>query len=163
MQFVTYCLLFISTTLLFASPVAEVRDGSEVTKDGLPQNTITAIQQTSDGYMWLGTFNGLVRFDGIVFTTFNIENTPQFKSDHITYLKAFDDGSLWIGTFGGGLLKLQDNQFQNVNLGASFDRQTIVSILKINQEDSKFYVLGHRGLFQTALGDPIHKTYYLPD
>lgn len=134
---------------------SEIRDGSEeysitrwVTKDGLPQNTITAIQQTSDGYMWLGTFNGLVRFDGIVFTTFNIENTPQFKSDYITYLKAFEDGSLWIGTFGGGLLKLQDNRFQNINLGESFDRQTIVSILKLNQEADRFYVLGQRGLFE---------------
>lgn len=146
-----YLFLFAALTL----PGGEVRDGSEeysitrwVTRDGLPQNTITAIQQTSDGYMWLGTFNGLVRFDGIVFTTFNIENTPQFKSDYITYLKSFDDGSLWIGTFGGGLLRLKNNQFQNVNLGENYDRQTIVSILKLNQFDSEIYVLGQRGLFE---------------
>jgi ligand-binding sensor domain-containing protein len=46
------------------------------TDSGLPQNTIHSILQTRDGYVWLGTDGGLVRFDGIDFVTFDAENTP---------------------------------------------------------------------------------------
>ena len=48
------------------------------TDSGLPQNTVHSILQTRDGYLWLGTDRGLVRFDGIDFVTFDAENTPQF-------------------------------------------------------------------------------------
>ena len=51
------------------------------TDSGLPQNTVHSILQTRDGYLWLGTDGGLVRFDGMDFVTFDAENTPQFKSD----------------------------------------------------------------------------------
>src|SRR5205823_7291917 len=46
------------------------------TADGLPQNSVTAIVQARDGYLWLGTFGGLVRFDGHAFTVFDPGNTP---------------------------------------------------------------------------------------
>ena len=39
--------------------------------DGLPQSTVSCMAQTTDGYLWLGTFNGLVRFDGLRFTVFD--------------------------------------------------------------------------------------------
>ena len=133
----------------------EIRDGSEdysithwVTKDGLPQNTVTAIQQTADGYMWIGTFNGLVRFDGIHFTSYNIENTSALKSDYITYLKSFSDGALWIGASGGGLLKLQGNQFQNIHLGDGADNESIVSVLKIPGNDDSVFVLTRKAFFR---------------
>src|SRR5215472_9803238 len=47
------------------------------TDDGLPENSATAMVQTPDGYLWFGTFNGLVRFDGVKFTVFNPQNTPE--------------------------------------------------------------------------------------
>ena len=56
------------------------------TDSGLPQNTVHSILQTRDGYLWLGTDGGLVRFDGIDFVTFDTENTPQFKSDTVNDL-----------------------------------------------------------------------------
>src|SRR5262245_16910295 len=45
-------------------------------EDGLPQNSVTTIKQTADGYLWLGTQDGLVRFDGIRFQLFDQNNTP---------------------------------------------------------------------------------------
>ncbi len=68
------------------------------TEDGLPQNTVVAIVQTQDGYLWLGTFGGLARFDGLKFTIFNTSNTPVLKSNRITSLYVSRDGKLWIGT-----------------------------------------------------------------
>ena len=51
--------------------------------DGLPINTITALVQTRDGYLWLGTNDGVVRFDGVRFTVYNAGNTPEIPSNRI--------------------------------------------------------------------------------
>jgi ligand-binding sensor domain-containing protein/signal transduction histidine kinase len=80
------------------------------TDSGLPQNTIHSILQTRDGYLWLGTDGGLVRFDGIDFVTFDAENTPQFKSDTVSDLLQDGSGTLWIST-PAGLLSYRDGAF----------------------------------------------------
>jgi ligand-binding sensor domain-containing protein/signal transduction histidine kinase len=80
------------------------------TDSGLPQNTVHAILQTRDGYLWLGTDGGLVRFDGIDFVTFDAENTPPFKSDTVYDLLQDESGALWIST-AGGLLRYHDGGF----------------------------------------------------
>ena len=66
-------------------------------KDGLPQDTIKKILQTADGYLWLGTEEGLARFDGYDFTVFNKDN-GDLPSNSVTALAAGSDGSLWVGT-----------------------------------------------------------------
>jgi ligand-binding sensor domain-containing protein/signal transduction histidine kinase len=80
------------------------------TDSGLPQNTIHSILQTRDGYLWLGTDGGLVRFDGIDFVTFDAENTPQFKSDTVSDLLQDESGTLWIST-AAGLLSYRGGAF----------------------------------------------------
>src|SRR5262245_38826654 len=67
-------------------------------QDGLPQNTIQAISQTIDGYLWIGTPEGLVRFDGAHFVVFDRANTSAFQDDSILTLRTASDGSLWIGS-----------------------------------------------------------------
>ena len=76
---------------------------------GLPQDTIHAITQTKDGYLWVGTDEGLAQFDGYEFTVFNKEN-GSLPSDSINALWASSDGSLWIGT-AGGLTRYQNRKF----------------------------------------------------
>ena len=73
-------------------------------EQGLPQSTVTAIAQTHDGYLWFGTQEGLVRFNGSSFFTFDKGNTSAFSASH-DVRALFEDpaGALWIGTFGGGL------------------------------------------------------------
>jgi len=83
------------------------------TKDGLPQNSVNAICQTRDGYLWLGTEEGLVRFDGVRFTVFNDGNTPELKSKFIAALHESSDSTLWIGTNGGGLTSFHEGKFQH--------------------------------------------------
>jgi ligand-binding sensor domain-containing protein/signal transduction histidine kinase len=80
------------------------------TDSGLPQNTVHSILQTRDGYLWLGTDGGLVRFDGIDFVTFDAENTPQFKSDTVYDLLQDESGALWIST-AAGLLRYHNGGF----------------------------------------------------
>ena len=76
------------------------------TRDGLPQNTVTAIAQTPDGYLWLGTRGGLARFDGVQFRNFGLADGLQSLT--IWRLAEDGQGGLWIGTVGGGLSHWRD-------------------------------------------------------
>jgi ligand-binding sensor domain-containing protein/signal transduction histidine kinase len=78
---------------------------------GLPTNSILAIVQTPDGYLWLSTSEGVVRFDGVRFTTFDSVNTPAIKSNNVQPLLVDRAGALWIGTHAGGLTRYQDGRF----------------------------------------------------
>ena len=71
------------------------------TDEGLPENSATAIVQSPDGYLWIGTFNGLVRFDGVRFTIYDQSNTPQLPSSGIVNLHFDRAGRLWVSTLGG--------------------------------------------------------------
>ena len=81
------------------------------TEDGLPSNTVFDIAQTPDGYLWVATNAGLVRFDGVRFKTFDTRNTPGLPTNFLTHLCVSRDGALWIGSKGGGLVRYQDREF----------------------------------------------------
>jgi PAS domain S-box-containing protein len=78
------------------------------TEQGLPQSSVNALAQDHDGYLWVGTFGGLARFDGERFTVFGAADTPGFGSDRIFSLYESRSGVLWIGTVDGGLTRLRD-------------------------------------------------------
>lgn len=80
-------------------------------RDGLPQGSVQAITQTRDGYLWVGTRDGLARFDGVSFTIFQAEEYPGLRSNDIRALYEDREGKLWIGTFNGGVSCLQDGVF----------------------------------------------------
>jgi signal transduction histidine kinase/sugar lactone lactonase YvrE len=71
------------------------------TADGLPENSATAITQTPDGYLWFGTFNGLVRFNGVEFKVFNPANTPELPSAGIVNVHTDKSGRLLVSTYRG--------------------------------------------------------------
>ncbi len=81
------------------------------TRDGLMQNTLQVVLQTRDGYIWIGTESGLVRFDGVRFTTFDRHNTPVLRDHMVRALAEGPDGTLWIGTHPGGLVRYRDGTF----------------------------------------------------
>jgi ligand-binding sensor domain-containing protein/signal transduction histidine kinase len=80
------------------------------TEDGLPHNQVRCIYQTRDGYLWVGTQQGLARFDGLTFTVFNQHNTASFPNNIITSFAETGDGSLWIGT-SFGLARYLNGEF----------------------------------------------------
>jgi diguanylate cyclase (GGDEF)-like protein len=80
------------------------------TEQGLPENTVICIVQTTDGYIWLGTSNGLARFDGARFKIFNAKNTSELQNSFIRSLYEDREGTLWIGT-EGGLTKYKEGTF----------------------------------------------------
>jgi ligand-binding sensor domain-containing protein/tRNA A-37 threonylcarbamoyl transferase component Bud32 len=82
------------------------------TEDGLPQSSVLSMVQTSDGYIWLATYEGIARFDGIHFRIFNTANTPEMTSNRIKALLEDTKGNLWIGT-SDGLLCYSHGTFKN--------------------------------------------------
>ncbi|MGE5339879.1 MAG: two-component regulator propeller domain-containing protein [Candidatus Omnitrophota bacterium] len=93
-------------------------------EDGLPQNAVHRVIQTRDGYLWLGTQEGLVRFDGAHFTVFDRYSEPQLLSNWIFTLLEDHEGTLWIGTYDGGLSCLKNGLFKAYSTanGLSNDR-----------------------------------------
>ena len=81
------------------------------TEKGLPVNGVNVLAQTHDGYLWLGTEEGLVRYDGSDFVIYNSKNTPAFKDSFITSLFCGADDVLWIGTRTGRLIKYFKQKF----------------------------------------------------
>jgi signal transduction histidine kinase/ligand-binding sensor domain-containing protein len=79
-------------------------------EEGLPDNRVTAIAQTPDGYMWFGTYNGVVRFDGVRFTVFDAR-TPGLQSGRIASLFSDSAGGLWIGMEYGELAHYAAGKF----------------------------------------------------
>lgn len=79
------------------------------TEQGLPQNSVNAIVQDHRGYLWIGTFGGLARFDGERFRVFDSADTPGFGNNRILSLYENRSGVLWIGTVDGGLIRLDDD------------------------------------------------------
>ena len=77
----------------------------------LPSNTIHALVQTRDRYVWLGTTTGLVRFDGTSFAVFSARNTPSIGESGIYRLAEAPDGALFAGTSSGMVLRYQAGQF----------------------------------------------------
>jgi ligand-binding sensor domain-containing protein/signal transduction histidine kinase len=73
--------------------------------EGLPQNSVLSMVQTRDGYLWVGTFNGMVRFDGLRFTNM----TPELN-DRVVHLFEDSRRTLWIGTENSGTLALKDGR-----------------------------------------------------
>jgi hypothetical protein len=97
------------------------------TEDGLPHNSIKHLVQTHDGYLWIGTGYGLARFDGLTFTVFNKNNTPEMRSSVISSLTETSDGNLWIGT-GSGLLRYRNGRFTRYDRANGMRSETISAL-----------------------------------
>jgi signal transduction histidine kinase/ligand-binding sensor domain-containing protein len=108
----------------------------------LPQDRIACIQQTDDGYLWLGTWYGLARFDGVRFTTFDHANVPEFsgeRGDCINALAKDHEGSLWIATTGNGLVKYCDRHFEKVAINGGVSNEAIWRV--VSSERGGLWVL----------------------
>jgi len=118
-------------------------------EDGLPQDSIKAIFQTSDGYIWIGTNQGLARFDGLRFTVFTKHNTPSFPDSQITSFAETSDGSLWIGT-SSGLARYRDGRFTSFGRADGLKTDTVNAVCVA--PDGSLWIGGREGITRWVNG-----------
>ncbi|TNE72863.1 hypothetical protein EP331_06240 [bacterium] len=113
--------------------------------NGLPQSSINDIIQTKDGYIWLATFGGLVRFDGVSFTTFDRTNTKGMRSDRINDMYEDKSGYIWLSSENGflrfkdGECKEFDFKINGVSYSPSFIAEDSRNRLWITLNGTAFY------------------------
>ena len=97
------------------------------TVNGLPQNSVNAIAQTPDGYIWVGTFGGLARFDAQRFNTVERVDSTGRHVDRITCLAVAPDSALWIGT-EDGLLRYYHGQFRQFTTADGLPHKSVSAL-----------------------------------
>jgi len=116
----------------------------------VPQVTVRTMVQTRDGFLWLGTYKGLNRFDGVRRVSFTVGNTPSLSSDTIYVLHEDRALNLWIGTDDGGVIRYRDGVFVSFGPEQGLAETEVRTICE--DRDGVLWVGTRRGLFQLANG-----------
>jgi signal transduction histidine kinase len=135
---------------LYAIPVVSTAQTSSnlghqawSTENGLPQNSVHALFQSRDGYLWVGTEGGIARFNGIEVKVFQHENTPAITSDDICcFAQNSGTNTVWIGT-ADGLLRYEAGSFHRYTTADGLPSPDVLSLIADN---SSIYVLTGGGL-----------------
>ncbi|MGK7296303.1 MAG: ligand-binding sensor domain-containing diguanylate cyclase [Candidatus Wenzhouxiangella sp. M2_3B_020] len=156
-----YAGLLLTLAMLFAGPAAGEPPYRTVqhwdVEDGLEQNTVQAIARDSTGYLWLGTVDGLSRFDGARFRNFRLIDYPALGSNRIRALESTRDGSVWIGTAYSGLARYRDGRFETLPL---CERSCRIFDIAAGAGDD-LWVLSSRGLDRVDT-DEMRATLHVP-
>ncbi len=99
--------LFVLTNLVSFAQQSMYKPHVWTSNDGLPQNSINAIIQDHNGYLVIGTFSGIVKFDGVRFTPF-----PYKELDYQRVISLYEasENDLWIGTEDNGIFRIKDHE-----------------------------------------------------
>lgn len=134
--------------------------------EGLPSNNLLSITQTQEGYLWMGSYEGLVQFDGILFRNFDSKSVVAMQRDEVLSLTESDSGALWVGTQGKGLLKYQKGTFSRIDnnlfMNALQARGNIIwigtqehGIYQFNIEEEQFTPLNHPAILEITINDMV--------
>ncbi len=132
--------------------------------NGLPQNSVTAVAQTSDGYLWLTTNDGLVRFDGVRFTVFNKGNSPDLPSNRLGKMLA-DGNDLWFLTEEENPVRFHDGKFRTFTTADGLASDTASFVTKGPRGNILVYAREGVFRFENDAFSPVQKftdtDYYL--
>lgn len=109
-------------------PITDYTHHTWSVDQGLPHSTVRGLVQTADGYLWIGTHEGLARFDGREFSVFNEANAPVLRGSGVATLLATRDRALWIGLRDGGLVRYAAGVFSAVSPAGELPRGSIGAI-----------------------------------
>jgi signal transduction histidine kinase/ligand-binding sensor domain-containing protein len=112
------------------------------TGDDLPQGVVYAIYQTRDGYIWITTLGGLVRYDGVEMTVFDRATTPGIRSNRFTTLLEDATGTMWIGTDDGFVTRFDGRAFTTYSVDG-----TLTPVYAISAGAGAAWVYTKNGIF----------------
>jgi ligand-binding sensor domain-containing protein/signal transduction histidine kinase/CheY-like chemotaxis protein/HPt (histidine-containing phosphotransfer) domain-containing protein len=151
-SFLAFMLFIVCGQALALDPLRQpsqyVLDNWQVS-EGLPQASALAIARTPDGYLWVGTQEGLARFDGVRFTVFDADNEPAFSDNYVSALLVDRAARLWIGT-GSGVVVLENGRFTAFTRIVQLEHAYVRSMAEGNE--GRFWVGTESGLFEIGDG-----------
>ncbi|MGD8320070.1 MAG: hypothetical protein PVJ02_06435, partial [Gemmatimonadota bacterium] len=118
-------------------------------EDGLPLSHVRAVLASRTGYLWLATFDGLVRFDGVRFTIFNTSNHPELPTSRFTSVQEDGDGALWVTAAFDHVVRLVNGRFDVFSLPAD-QRGREIRTLRIDPRGT-VWVSTNRGLCRVGV------------
>lgn len=147
--FLSVCFLFLAyqfASLVYCQQIPIQFDNLSI-QDGLSHSTVYKIIQDKNGFIWIGTQNGLNKFDGYTFTTFkNIPfDTLSLPDNWIRTIIESDDGFIWIGTFNGGISKFNPKKESFINFKNDPNNKSSLfddRILSLYEDDSSNIWIG---------------------
>lgn len=129
--------LYPSSGAADSSPSVLLHDEFQIdvwnTDSGLPHNTVSSILQSPDGFLWCGTYDGVVRFDGVNFRRIGPEDPNQIGANRVMALHLDKAGRFWIGSDGGGLWRYEGGRLRSLMDPANAPFNSVRSLA----EDSK--------------------------
>ena len=148
---------------------AEAASGSPFIVDswnkeqGLPDGEVISVVQTQDGYLWLGTLHGLVRFDGSAFTIFDSHNTPGLGSGRIVRLFEDSHTNFWVGTDMAGVTLIGNGALTNFNFSRNGHEGRLTSIGEDSDGAVWFYTAdSHLGRYRNGKMDILDLHFTAP-
>lgn len=127
----TFALCLLTFTTAFAldpsKALSQYQLRAWTSESDLPANDINAIGHARDGCLWLGTEEGLARFDGFTFTIVDRRNTPALADHNVQALHEDSRGALWIGTRGAGVVTLRDGEFSTLSAADGLPSERILA------------------------------------
>uniref|UniRef100_UPI0025C25322 two-component regulator propeller domain-containing protein n=1 Tax=Marinilabilia sp. TaxID=2021252 RepID=UPI0025C25322 len=154
-------LIFVHALVLCVSPIhaQSFRFKTYDSNVGLPQNFVYSLSQDHNGYIWMGTGEGLVKYNGQDFSNFN--HTDSLADDFISVMHVAKDGALWIGHNNGDITLYQDNEFFPIHISETRSPVTAIvtsendhawaisqneGLISINKKDKSYQILRHKKL-----------------
>jgi signal transduction histidine kinase/ligand-binding sensor domain-containing protein len=161
------CLVALSFLLTQTVP-AQYRFDNWTTDNGLPQNGVRGIGQTPDGYLWVTTFDGLVRFDGAEFTVFDKNNSQGISSNRFAVLHIEKDGTVLAGTEDGFLTVYRNGKFRSFGRAEGLQTEAVWDFLVdthgetfLATETGNYYFRGDHFVSVPDANAPNQGRYYL--
>ena len=148
------CPQFVFASLDPARPITQNVHQIWQIAQGLPQNTVMSIAQTPDGYLWFGTQEGLVRFDGVRFTVFDKHNSG-LTNDEVTALYVDREGGLWIGAEDGNVVHFSHGKFQAYTARNGLSTRAVMALYE-DVHGTLWVATDGAGVFASSAGGQFH-------
>ena len=145
---------------VYQSTISDYKIQRISTDMGLSQSSVLSFYKDKNGFVWIGTKNGLNRYDGYGFTVFksNPNDNKTLSNNEIIYITADSDNNLYLGTRGGGLCKFIANKNQFERLSDAVPSSSIVNYVGFDQ-DSNLWIGYNNGLIYGVKSDTSNNKY----